>query len=159
MSMQLHLRRCQPHETRDTVAWVKEYHYLRTAPPGFVQVLEFSDGQRIVGAQIIGIPAARSWNPEHVLCLHRMYFVDDTEPMVETRSLSLMRKHIRTWLPAIRMLISYSDPTVGHLGTIYDADNWANTGTTKESSGYGWRSRGGERCDTVTSKIRWMRTP
>lgn len=155
----MQLRRCQPSETRDTVAWVKEYHYLRSAPPGFVQVLEFASDGCIVGAMIIGRPAAKTWNADEVIQLHRMFFVDEMPKNTESRALSMMRKHIRVWIPQIKMLLSYSDPSVGHLGGIYAADNWANTGLTKETHGYGWKSRGKDRSDSVTAKIRWMRTP
>lgn len=157
---QLQLRRCQPSEARPLSQWVAEFHYLQSAPPGFIQVLEFSIRGEVVGAQILGRPAARTWNFNEVLQLHRMYFIDDTPTNTESRALAMMRKHIRVWLPQIRMLLSYSDPSVGHAGMIYKADGWANVGVTRETTGYGWKSRGSERSrDTVTSKVRWMRTP
>lgn len=159
MTTQLQLRRCQPSEARATVAWIKEYHYLQCAPPGFVQVLEFLTDGEVVGAQIIGRPAAKTWNADHCLQLHRMFFVDAAPKNTESRAMAMMRRHVRCWIPQVRMLISYSDPSVGHLGGIYAADGWANTGATRECKGYGWRSRGNERSDSVTSKIRWMRTP
>lgn len=159
MTAQLQLRRCQPSEARSTVHWIAEYHYLKSAPPGFVQVLEFNDSERVVGAMIMGRPAAKTWNAESVLQLHRMYFIDDTPTNTESRALAMMRRHIRIWIPQIKMLLSYSDPTVGHLGMIYKADGWADVGVTRITSGYGWRSRGGDRSDSVSSKTRWMRTP
>jgi hypothetical protein len=32
----MNFRRAQPSEARAIVAWIKERHYLRTTPPGYV---------------------------------------------------------------------------------------------------------------------------
>jgi len=62
-------------------------------------------------------------------------------------------------IPRIRGLLSYSDPSIGHEGTIYEADMWCPLGLTDECWGYGWKSRGGRRDQRVSRKMRWFRTP
>jgi hypothetical protein len=46
----MNIRRCQPSEAREVLAWIKERHYLRSTPPGFVVVIEFLEWNQRVGA-------------------------------------------------------------------------------------------------------------
>lgn len=155
----MNLRRCQPSESRITAGWIAELHYLKSKPPGFVHVLEFIEGKQLIGAMIIGRPSSRGYDANYILELNRVYFIDDTEACVESQGLAMMRKHVRTWLQGIRLLVSYSDPSQGHGGIIYKADGWAPFGMTTHKSGYGWRSRPDRNNDPVTPKQRWVRTP
>jgi hypothetical protein len=136
-------------------------HYLGSCPPGFVHVLEFTNGAILIGAMLIGRPASRGIDPAKVLELSRMYFVDgDMAPVnTESQALSMMRRHVRVWLPGIRLLVAYSDPEQGHQGKVYEADGWAPFGMTGKHGGYGWRSREGRRDMRLSSKQRWVRTP
>lgn len=101
---QLNLRRCQPSEARDVVSWIKQNHYLRSAPPGFVAVLEYflDDPHERVGAIQIGRPAARSLDADRVLEITRVYFVDQTPKNTESKALSMMRAFIRHWYPKVK---------------------------------------------------------
>jgi hypothetical protein len=155
----MHLRRCQPSEARAVLAWIKERHYLHSTPPGFVCVLEFLDGRERIGAMQLGRPAARKIDRDQILELNRMYFIDEMPKNTESRGLAMMRKHVRTWYPNIRLLVAYSDPQQGHTGMVYDADGWAAFGKTGHKTGYGWRSRPDRGNDPVSSKQRWVRTP
>jgi hypothetical protein len=157
----MQLRRCQPSETQATKRWVAIHHYLESAPPGFAFILEFTERKDLIGAHIWGRPQSASYNPDKILQLYRVFFIDDTEHCVESQALSMARKFIRTWHPQIKLCLSYSDPSVGHEGTIYDADNWAPFGMSKEDHGYGFqRHKGRERTQQhVSAKQRWVRTP
>lgn len=161
MSANLRLRRCQPSETQATKKWVAANHYLQCAPPGYAFILEFYERTEMIGAHIWGIPQAKAYQPDRVLQLYRVFFVDDTAHCVESQALAMARKYVRTWLPLIRLVLSYSDPSVGHDGTIYQADGWCELGKTKEDRWYGFqRHKGREReAKTVTAKVRWVRTP
>src|ERR1700734_1221968 len=119
----MQIRRCQPSESREVMRWIKERHYLQSTPPGFIAVLEFLERGERVGAMILGRPSSRELNPEQVIQLHRMYFVDSAPKMTESKALAMMRKWVRTWLPGVKLLLTYSDPQAGHVGTIYRADN------------------------------------
>lgn len=156
---QLAIRRAQPSESRAVAAWLKQNHYLHSTPPGYVAALEFLQGSTLVGAMLLGRPSSRAYDPAKILEVNRIHFVDEAGKNTESRALALMRKHVRTWLPGIRLLISYSDPSQGHAGTIYEADGWCPFGMTTHKTGYGWKSRPNRSSDPVTPKQRWVRTP
>lgn len=155
----MNLRRCQPSEARLTSKWIALHHYLQCCPPGFIQVLEFTEGRELIGAMLIGRPAAKEYPSDIILQLHRMYFVDEAPRNTESQGLAMMRKHVRTWLPGIKLLLSYSDPEQGHKGTVYEADGWCPFGMTDKHWGYGWKSREGRRDQPLSKKQRWVRTP
>ena len=155
----MQLRRAQPSETRELKEWIAAHHYLASAPPGFVHLYEFTEGQQVIGGMILGRPSASTYNPDKILQLHRVFFVDNTRRNVESQGLAMMRRYVRVWLPHIRGLLSYSDPTVGHYGTIYEADMWCPLGLTDEAWGYGWNSRKDRRTQHISKKMRWFRTP
>lgn len=162
LSANIQLRRCQPAETQSAKRWVAAHHYLKSAPPGFGFILEFYERGELIGAHIWGRPQANlMYDPDYVLQLYRVFFVDDTSHCVESQSLAMARKHIRVWCPRIRLVLSYSDPSVGHEGTIYDADGWCPLGPTRERNDYGFQThKGRERTKKhICSKMRWVRTP
>lgn len=134
-------------------------HYLKSCPPGFIQVLEFTEGKELVGAMLLGCPASKVYDADTILQLHRMYFIDEAPKNTESQGLGMMRKHVRVWLPQIRLMLSYSDPTEGHKGIVYEADGWAKFGMTAEVWGYGWKSQEGRRDVKCSKKQRWVRTP
>jgi len=155
------LRRCQPCESRELRAWIAQRHYTRSAPPGYVVALEFLDlhGQRI-GGMLLGRPTSREIDADLWLELTRMYFVDEAPANTESQSLAAMRKWIRKWLPQIKGLLAYSDPTVGHTGGIYRADNWAPFGRTSGGS-QSWSNRPNRHAPAgpTSRKLRWIRSP
>ncbi len=155
----MQLRRTQPSETRELMAWIKALHYTKRTPPGCVLALEFTEGRERVGAMLLGRPASKAWDATLIMELTRMYFVDAAPKNTESHGLSMMRRHVRVWLPTIRLLVAYSDPTQGHLGKVYEADGWAPFGMTGKKNGYGWKSRPNRNDDPVCSKQRWVRTP
>lgn len=163
-SGQIVMRRAQPPESREVRQWVIERHYLRSAPPGYRFALEFlrypngRTSERI-GAMLLGRPTSRSLDHKRVLELTRMYFVDDTPPNMESWALARMRKWVRVWMPEVRLLLAYSDPSVGHQGTVYEADGWAPFGQTATRT-VGWKNRPNRRGEeTPSRKLRWVRTP
>lgn len=158
------VRRCQPAEVGSLLVWTGENHYRGCTPPGCVCGLEVMEGSARIGALILGRPAAPAFNRggytvDTLLELTRMYMVDETERFAETKALAMMRKHVRTWFPQVGLLIAYSDPSVGHEGTIYEADNWVRFGMTGKVTGAGWNSRPGRKPTQNASKQRWLRTP
>lgn len=55
----MQVRRAQPSETEALKEWIAANHYLQSAPPGFVQLLEFIEGKDRIGGMIIGRPSAK----------------------------------------------------------------------------------------------------
>jgi hypothetical protein len=156
---QISMRRAQPSESREIATWIKARHYSKRTPPGYAVALEFVEDRERIGAMLLGRPGPRALKSPPILELTRMYFVDEAAPMVESHSLSMMRRFVRTWMPQIRLLLAYSDPAQGHAGTVYEADGWAQLGYTTHKSGHGWRSRPNRSEDPVSVKVRWVRTP
>jgi hypothetical protein len=164
----MRLRRLQPSESRELRQWIIERHYLKSAPPGYRVALEFLNGNDRIGGMLLGRPTSRELDPGFWLELTRMFFLDVQIPGPngflrnhESWALARMRKWVRVWMPGIRGLISYSDPGVGHAGTVYLADGWAPFGTTKARHDHaGWQSREGRRGEeSYSRKVRWVRTP
>lgn len=157
------VRRSQPTEVGSLLAWTGDNHYLGCTPAGCVCGLEVMDGNKRIGALILGRPSARGYNSsgykvDRLFELTRMYMVDETEHCVESKVLAMMRKHVRTWFPTVRMLIAYSDQSNGHEGLIYEADGWTPFGMTAASK-TGWNSRDGRKATQSSAKQKWLRTP
>jgi hypothetical protein len=156
----MNIRRAQPSESRELRDWIATRHYTKAAPPGYRFALEFTEGRERIGAMLLGRPASRELDEVKWLELTRMFFVDGTARFVESQGLAMMRRFVRVWVPQTRALLAYSDPSVGHEGTVYEADGWANFGRTRNGT-QGWRNRPGRRETTgaPSRKFRWVRTP
>lgn len=157
--MTLSMRRAQPSESRELAEWIRQNHYLGSLPPAYAVALEFTARRDRVGGMLLGLPA-RGYDQSTWLQLSRVFFVDGTAPNVESQGLSMMRRHVRVWMQGIRMLVAYSDPSVGHDGVIYKADGWAFDRYTR-GGGQGWSNRSGRSAGggRRTPKMRWLRTP
>lgn len=60
-------------------------------------------------------------------------WIDDALPRnAETWLIAKSVKHIREYFKAVKILVSYADPSAGHRGTIYRAANWKDDGSTDE---------------------------
>jgi hypothetical protein len=154
----MQLRRAQPGESREVREWIMKHHYTRSAPPGYRVALEFLDRGERVGAMLLGRPTSRELDADHWLELTRMYFIDEAPRNTESRALAMMRRWVRVWMPETRAVLAYSDPSVGHEGTVYAADNWAPFGRTRNGK-IGFRTRPNRRAETPSRKLRWVRTP
>ena len=138
--------------------WIRERHYLKSVPLMASIKMCFKDNHHnILGCMMWGNPTARKIDQQNILELYRMYFIDDTEPFIESKCLAMARKHIRKHCPKIKGLIAYASTGAGHEGMVYRADNWYALGETKGAS---WKTRGGGRTDKdLSMKIRWTRSP
>ncbi len=152
------LRRVQPSEGAGLKAWIKAFHYTGATPPGYRVALEFLEGKHLIGGMLLGRPTSRELHPNLILELTRMVFIDDTPKNTESQALGMMRKWVRCWMQEIRLLLAYSDPSVGHQGIVYLADGWAPFGMTHNSK-IGWRNRPNRRAEQPSRKQRWVRTP
>lgn len=137
--------------------WIKARHYLHSTPAGAVIRMEFltDDGERI-GAMMWGRNTSPKQDQSNQLCLTRMFFVDETEPFVESKALSMARKYIRKHYPAVKGVVAYSSTGEGHAGTIYQADGWFEVSRTRE--GCRDQRKGRQNLDS-SSKIKWVRSP
>jgi len=92
--------------------------------------------EKLIGVLIYGCPigrlAAQSISKElkqdEVLELTRLWIEDGYGKNVESHSISQSIKWLKENAKDIKVLMSYADPTVGHLGGIYQATNWIYQG-------------------------------
>lgn len=136
--------------------WIKARHYLHSTPGAVIRMEFVDDSGKRIGAMMWGRNTSPKQDQSNQLCLTRMFFVDDTEPFVESKALSMARKHIRKHYPAVKGVVAYSSTGEGHAGTVYQADGWFEVSRTRE----GCRDRryGRKNLDS-SSKIKWVRSP
>lgn len=146
--------------------WIAERHYLKSRGSCAAAIRmwflegnkeEFIDDAKKIGAMLWTIPSAKELDNKMLLELKRMYFVDDTEPNIESKALAMARRYIRNKHPQTKGLIAYSSTGQGHDGGIYRADNWFTMGIRK---GHTWNTKKRPHIDRDTSdKILWARSP
>jgi hypothetical protein len=89
-------------------------------------------GDRIIGTLIYGFPIGRQvinglsdlLTNENVLELTRLWIEDGHGKNIESWSISQSFKWLKKHDVNIKVLVSYADPSQGHLGKIYQATNW-----------------------------------
>jgi hypothetical protein len=139
--------------------WIAERHYLKSVPCGARLRLWILDANsEILGAMMWGRPTSRMLDQWLILENTRMYFIDDTEPFIESKALGMARKYIRKHFPEIKLLVGYSAINFDHCGVVYRADNWCPFGITKGGSWNNNVRKNRKNIDTG-EKIRWVRSP
>lgn len=137
--------------------WIRQRHYLKSTPAGAICRMEFTDdsGNRI-GAMMWGRNTSPKQDRSDLLCLTRMYFIDETERFVESKALSMARKFIRKNYPQIMGLVAYSSTGEGHEGIVYKADGWFEVSRTRDNKR---DLRDNRKNIDISSKIKWVRSP
>lgn len=122
---------------------IVEYHYSHTWTSCQYAIGLLKDGLTL-GVAVYGWPvgrlAAQSISPEvnekQVLELTRLWIADsegkNTESWFLGQTFSWLKKHA----PSIKVLMSYTDPTFGHVGTVYQATNWLYQGDSIRTADY-----------------------
>lgn len=92
-------------------------------------VIQFSRGPRQAYRLV------HAAEPRDCACLARLWLADALPTNAESRviaiALRLLHKHT-----ALKFVVSYADPSVGHRGTVYQASGWLYTGTSTSSERY-----------------------
>lgn len=104
----------------------------------------FGQEDVLIGVLMFATPcseAVRSsvFGPEHknwVIELHRLHILDVTPRNTETWFISRCLKLLKEDKPEIRAIISFSDTTQGHQGTIYQASSFYYCGKTSPATFY-----------------------
>ena len=120
---------------------VEREHYLHSLPAGtqltfgvfleaqLLGVLTFGVGPANVHRLVEGAEAA------DCLTLTRLWLSDKLPANSETRALGQALRELRRHT-GLKFLVSYADPSQGHLGIIYQASNWVYTGVSQASPRY-----------------------
>ena len=114
-------------------AVVEQNHYLHSMPGGTCRAFGAFVGARLLGALTLGAGPRNA--PSLVagaeagdcLTLTRLWLSDDLPRNSESRVIAVVLRSLRQHT-SIKFLLSYADPSQGHVGTIYQATGWLYTG-------------------------------
>jgi len=108
-------------------------HYLHSMPPAPKRCFAIRLDGDLVGAVVFtngsrhGHRLLAAAQPHEVATLARLWLRDDLPRNSESRVLGIVLRHLKRhtdW----KLLISYADPSAGHVGTIYQASGWRYLG-------------------------------
>ena len=128
-----------PREARNSC---KRYHYLKSYPGGSLLDFGIFVQQALLGVVVIGAGAFnihrlfKDAEPDQVVCLSRLWLDDRCGRNSESRVLGIICRSLRRWRPDLKALVASSDPSVGHLGMIYNAAGFAYLGTSDGMPAY-----------------------
>ena len=132
----LHSLQVQPIPVQLAKKILEEHHYLHSLPGGTKLSFGVFFENRLLGAITFGTGpylAHRLVNgavPDDCLTLTRLWLSDELPRNSESRIIGItlrsLRKHTN-----VKFVVSYADPSQGHLGYIYQATNWVYTGLSE----------------------------
>ena len=108
-------------------------HYLHSIPGGTCFAFGVLSGSRLLGVMTFGAGPPNAHRlvdgsrPDQCVTLTRMWLSDELPHNSASRLLGIVLRALRRHT-AIRFVLSYADPSAGHLGTIYQATSWIYTG-------------------------------
>jgi hypothetical protein len=109
-------------------------HYLETYPGGScINFGAFVD-RALMGVAVLGVGPINGYRlfreaqRPQVLCLTRFWLDDRLGRNSESRCLAIICRLMRTHQSVVKAIIAYSDPSVGHTGTIYRAAGFTYLG-------------------------------
>lgn len=120
-------------------------HYLHRWPGVVVCNFALLDGGMAIGCMVFALPPRETMKRYGVNLaweLARLFIDDGTPKNSETWFMSRVVQLVRIGRPDVELLVSYADPSAGHIGTIYKAGNWIADGHTDQE-------RKSPRCDYV----------
>lgn len=130
----LHVESCSYKEAE---LFLSVFHYIGTAPRGNSSWYSLRCGRSILGVIGIGRGANKHLsNKTPSMELTRMAIVDWAPKNAGSYFLSKVVKQFKRDFPAIKRLVSFADPNVGHTGGIYRAANWIESGHTQKDYKY-----------------------
>lgn len=114
---------------------IEQYHYTKSCPKATYS-LGFYYKDKLCTVIVYGQPsnsnlAASLWeggNEQECLELLRLFSFDWCPKNIESYCISQSIKWLKKNHPEIKMLVSYADTSVGHVGYVYQASNWLYVG-------------------------------
>ncbi len=112
---------------------IKRHHYLHSFPGGTKLSLGVFSDKRLVGVLTLGVGPKNSHclvegaTADDCLTLTRVWLSDDLPRNSESRVIAVIAKLLHKHT-SVKFLLSYADPSAGHMGTIYQAAGWLYTG-------------------------------
>lgn len=115
---------------------VERYHYLHSMPGGTKLAFGAILGGRLLGTIIFGAGPANAYRlvagttPDDCLTLSRLWLSDELPANSESRIMGISIRAIKK-NTGVKFLVTYADPSQGHVGTIYQATGWTYTGLSE----------------------------
>ena len=112
--------------------WILKKHYALRMPSISYSFGMFNEDNELVGVISYGTPASPylcigvcgQEYKEQVIELNRLVVDEGTPSFLISQSLKM--------IPRPKIVVSYADCDMGHIGYVYQASNWVYTGKTKE---------------------------
>ncbi len=123
----------RPISTRVARSILEPHHYLHSLPAGTRLAFGVFACPRLLGALTLGVGPKNVYRlvegatPDDCATLTRLWLSDDLPANSESRVLGVTLRALKRHT-GLRFLVSYADPSQGHVGTIYQATNWVYTG-------------------------------
>lgn len=120
---------------------IVRHHYLHSLPGGTVLAFGVFGGSRLMGALTLGAGPANAYRlvdgavADDCLTLSRFWLSDELPANSESRTIGIILRTMRKY-SRIGFLVSYADPSHGHLGIIYQATGWLYTGLSSATPLY-----------------------
>ena len=122
-----------PCSTRDVSEFMR-LHYLGTRPGVVTLAMMMLKDVWAVGMIVYAMPppetSIRYGGPTWEMA--RLWVADEVPQNGESWLIAQSVKYIRCNHPTVVALVTYADPSVGHVGTIYRAANWRDDGHTDD---------------------------
>ena len=124
--------------------YIRENHYSHGSHNGASPCFGLFDNDNLIGVLMFATPCSENVRSSifgeeyknHVTELHRLHIKDCTPKNTESWFISRVLKLLKEIKPTIWAVISFSDSTEGHEGTIYKATNAYMLGTTGKATFY-----------------------
>lgn len=137
----LHDLAVRPVPVRAAKALLVREHYLHSWPGATQFAFGVFAGARMMGALAFGagpINAHRlvdGARPGDCITLTRLWLADELPRNAESRVIGVVLRSLRKHT-GLGFVVSYADPSAGHLGFVYQASGWTYTGLSEGSPLY-----------------------
>ena len=108
-------------------------HYLHSYPGGTKLAFGVFLGSALLGVLTLGVGPKLGYQlvagakPEDCVTLTRLWLSDRLPRNSESRVLGIVLRALKRHT-SLKFVLAYADPSVGHVGTIYQASGWSYSG-------------------------------
>ena len=130
-----------PISQSDAKSLIVRNHYLHSFPGGTKLNFGVFCQSVLLGAITLGVGPFLGYGlvggatPDDCISLTRLWLADDLPRNSESKVIGILLRALRKETN-LKFVLAYSDPTAGHLGTIYQATNWLYTGLSSATPLY-----------------------
>ena len=137
----LHSLAVRPVPIQAAKSLIVRNHYLRSLPGGTQLAFGVFRDSQMLGALTLGAGPANAYRliraatREDCATLTRLWLAESLPKNSESRVLGIVIRALRRHT-SLKFLLSYADPTQGHVGTVYQATGWIYIGLSQATPHY-----------------------